>query len=111
MELHEEAQEISWNVVDLNEVRRIWNIFLQIQDGNILCRKSLAGRKKKLVGFLINKNLGGNVDVFSVVEKWQDLLLNKEKKINQSNRNEILQFYSLASVSSDKEVKMGKQLR
>ena len=64
-ELEYEIDSIKWDIVGLGEVRRKDERKIQLNSGNILfCNKNEAG-----VGFLINKNIAGNVTNFRAISE------------------------------------------
>lgn len=73
--LLEELDYINCNVIGLCEFRRTNVAYTVLRDGHVLCDKDLTDRKERAVGFLINKNLVGNIDFFSISERVAGIVI------------------------------------
>ena len=60
-ELEHEIDNIKCHIVGLEEVRIKYERKIQLNSGNILFWKGSTNKNEAGVGFLINKNIAGNV--------------------------------------------------
>ena len=99
--LLEELRDVKWDIVGLSEVRRLDEAVIKLADGHILYHKGKEERKECGVGFLINKQLAGNViEFFSINERVAGLVL----KLNKRYQVKVIQVYAPTSTHDDEEV-------
>ena len=68
-ELEHEIDNIKWDIVGLGEVRRKDERKIQLNSDNILFWKGSINKNEAGVGFLINKNIAGNVTNFKAISE------------------------------------------
>ena len=96
-----ELEGIKWDIIGLSEVRRTGEAFIELKEGHVLCYRGHKSRKEHGVGFLINKQLAGNIEEFySINERIAGLIL----RLNKKYKMKILQIYAPTSAHEDEEV-------
>ena len=96
--LLEELEGFKWDIIGLGETRRQGEKTLQLSTGHIL---HTVGREKagqSGVGFLVNKELAGNIIRFT---SPTDRVVSVDIKLNKRNTLKILQCYAPTSASTE----------
>ena len=99
--LFEELDGVKWDIIGLSEVRRTGEEFVVLKNGHILCYRGQSDKKEHGVGFLVNKELAGNIENFySLNERVAGLII----KLNNRYRLKIIQVYAPTSAYDDEHV-------
>ena len=99
----EELKEINWDIIGLSEVRRVGESYLELNEGHIFCFRGHESNKENGVGFLINKNLAGNIEeFFSISDRIAGLII----KLNKKYKMKIIQIYAPTSTHTDEEMEI-----
>ena len=100
--LLEELENINWDIVGLSEVRRQQEKLVELQDSHhLFYYRGKESEKSSGVGFLINREIAGNVVKFSSVSDrvaWIVIRLCKRYTLK------VIQIYAPTSQSSDDEI-------
>ena len=100
-ELEVELSRINWGILGLSEVRRAGEDTLTLDSGHLLYFREGGRASQGGVGFLIHKNLTGNVvEVSSVSNRVAYLVL----KLTDRYSLKVVQVYAPTSTHSDDEV-------
>lgn len=80
-ELLEELEGVSWDIIGLSKVRRAHEGYTVLNNGHVLCYRGLPEKREYGVGFLIHKDIVGNVDEFySINERVTCAVINLNKR-------------------------------
>ena len=99
--LLEELADVKWDIIGLSEIRRTGEAFKVLDSGHILCYRGLPDRKQHGVGFLIHKEIAGNVEEFySVSERVAAVVV----KLNRRYKLKVVQAYAPTASYDDEAV-------
>ena len=99
--LLEELSDIKWDIIGLSEVRRTGEGFVELNSGHILCYRGHQDKKEHGVGFLIHREIAGNVEeFFSINERVAVVVI----KLNKRYKLKIVQAYAPTSSHDDDAV-------
>lgn len=99
--LLEELADVKWDIIGLSEVRRTGEAFKVLDSGHILCYRGLPDLKQHGVGFLIHKDIAGNVEEFySVSERVTAVVV----KLNRRYKLKVVQVYAPTASYDDEAV-------
>ena len=99
--MEHELSNINWDIIGLGEVRRKDECKLQLNSGNILFWKGYDNKSEAGVGFLINKNIAGNVtDYKAINERIIKIII----QLNKKYTIQLIQVYAPTTSHSDDEV-------
>ncbi|MCH9657353.1 hypothetical protein K0U27_01435 [archaeon] len=100
-ELEEELKDINWDIIGLSEIRRKQENKLLLKSGNVLYWKGTNNKSQHGTGFLINKNIVGNITTYTAVnERMSKIIIQISKKY----KIQIIQVYAPTSSYPDEEV-------
>ena len=101
LELEEELQHITWDIVGLSEVRRKGEDFLDLKSGNMFYYQGTDNGRCSGVGFLVSKNIKNNViKATSFSDRVAMLTIKLSKRYNA----EIIQVYAPTSTYEDQVI-------
>ena len=99
-ELEHEIDNIKWDIVGLGEVRRKDERKIQLSSGNILFWKGSTNKNEAGVGFLINKNIAGNVTNFKAIS---ERLIKITLRLSKNYTIKVIQVYAPTTSHSEEE--------
>uniref|UniRef100_A0A6G5ABF2 Putative endonuclease-reverse transcriptase n=1 Tax=Rhipicephalus microplus TaxID=6941 RepID=A0A6G5ABF2_RHIMP len=99
--LFEELEGVKWDIIGLSEVRRTDEAYTVLQNGHVLCYRGLADRRELGVGFLIHRNIAGNIEeYYSINERVVGIVI----KLNKRYKMKVVQAYAPTSSHDDASV-------
>lgn len=79
--LFEELEAVKWDLIGLSEVMRTREAYKVLKKGCILCYHGLVDRRELGVGFLMHRNIAGNIGkYYSISEKVASIVIMFNKK-------------------------------
>ena len=91
---------IKWDIVGLGVVRRKDERKIQLNSGNILFWKGSTNKNEAGVGFLINKNIAGNVTNFKAIS---ERLIKITLRLSKNYTIKVIQVYAPTTSHSEEE--------
>ena len=96
-ELEHKIDNIKWDIVGLGEVRRKDERKIQL---NILFWKGSTNKNEVGVGFLINKNIAGNMTNFKAIS---ERLIKITLRLSKNYTIKVIHVYALTTSHSEEE--------
>ena len=97
-----ELDNIKWHIVGISETHRMEEELIQLKvSNNLFYNKGRDDSKRSGVGFLVNKNIAGNIISFNSISDrvaWLKIKLNKRYTLK------IIQVYAPTATSSEEEI-------
>ena len=97
-----ELDNINWHIVGISETHRMEEQLIQLKvSGHLFYNKGRDDTKRSGVGFLVNKNIAGNIISFNSISDrvaWLKVKLNKRYTLK------IVQVYAPTSISSEDDI-------
>lgn len=99
--LLEELLDINWDIIELSEVRRTEEGFIELSSGHILCYRGPQEKREHGVSFLIHREIAGNVEEFFSINERVAIIATK---LNKRYRLKIVHAYAPTSSYDDEAV-------
>ena len=97
-----ELDNINWHIVGISETHRMEEELLQLKvSGHLFYNKGREDVKRSGVGFLVNRNIAGNIISFNSISDrvaWLKVKLNKRYTLK------IIQIYAPTAISSEEDI-------
>ena len=99
--LEHELSKVKWDVIGISETRRKGENKIQLKSGNIIYWKGHDDRSESGVGFLINKEIVGNIINFKAIN---ERIITITIRLNRKYKIQIIQVYAPTTSHDDKEI-------
>ena len=100
LELESELENFKWDIIGLAEVRRGENT-IHLKSGNCLFWKGYNDKSEAGVGFLINKNIAGNITDF---HPKNERIISITIRLNKNYKLKVIQAYAPTTNHPDEEI-------